>query len=340
LEPRSPIPAANLGVFLGTQGRFDEAAEAYAAALDRDPQFAPAHLQRAYCLHVMGDLEASAADYRAFLDIEPDNAAAWDALGAVEAERGEAEAALGAHERALALNPEQPAWYLNAATTARRLGRLDLLTEYAAALERLAPGGWHAALIRAYRQHEADDFGAAWASYVEAFERAEHSGDMEGLGVAGHALLWYALTSKHTEVFDVYMRRLLARGIFADGVLAAIRAWHGRDSSAARSHDVVVEGVHGELGPRPADPSVAVVDGRPVGVIAMGAENGGMYYRREYQVVAENDEEAAAMALAFEGWCGGRDARVVSVTSSSDEGEALRGVYAASPPYAWGKATA
>lgn len=337
LTPRDPFAHANYAVFLGRMGRFDEAVEAYSQALERNPSFAPAYLQRAYCYHTLGERDASAADYRAYLELEPGDAAAWDALGAVEAERERGDDALAAHRQAIALNPEQPLWLVNAATTARRLGRIDVLTEYAEAIDRLAPTEWHSALVRAYRQHESGDFGAAWSSYREAFHRAEAIVDSEGMSVTGHAVLWYALTSKHSEVFDDYMKRILGHGIFSEGVLAAVRAWYSAESSAARSHDVTIEAarsIERPLGDS-AEGTPVIRDGQPAAapVIGSGDDSANAFrYRRHYEVVAENEDEAAALAVVFEGWCGGGDAQAVSVRAVSEAAAGLRGVYAASMP--------
>ena len=317
LDPRNPFAYANLGVFLGRLGRFQEAADAYSDALDRDPGFAPAYLQRAYCLFTLGHLEASGQDYRAYVEMEPGDASAWDALGMVEAERGQGDAALDAHARAIALNPEQPLWRVNAATTARRLGRIDALTRFADDLDRLVPDRWHCSLVRGYRQQESGDFGAAWTSFVEAFSRAECSGEPEGLAVTGHAVLWYALTAKHSDEFDTYMKRVLGRGVFSEGILAAIRASEATQSSVARNHEVILDAAAGSVR-ESEDHAEGGVSGR---------------YRRRYEVVADNANEAAAIALAFEGWCGGVEASIVSVRAISDVGEGLRGVYAVSPPH-------
>jgi tetratricopeptide (TPR) repeat protein len=347
LDPLNHLPYANLAVCLGRAGRFDEAIAAYTKALERDADFAPAYVQRAYCRQMIGELAESAKDYRAYLARDAEDAEAWDALAGVESDMGNVDEALAAHARAVALDPGRPERLLHASATARRHGRADMLGSYVEALRGLAPSGWQTALAEAYQMDMEGDRGGAWAQYRKAVARAETAGDAAGLATAGQALLWVALADEREDAMATHVPRLLEQGGFSEGILAVIRAWKGRESGAARNHEVVVQATRREPERTGADAhagTAVVTSGTPTGtVIAAGGREAGVHavevddartpslYRRTYEVVAERNETAAAFALEFEAWCGGRDAEAVSVTVISGEGEALQGVYAVSP---------
>jgi O-Antigen ligase len=79
-----------------------------AKAQDIQPYAATPNLQRALLLERDGDLDGAAAAAAAATDDEPTNWRTWLVRSRIEAERGEASAAVRAYERARSLNPRSP----------------------------------------------------------------------------------------------------------------------------------------------------------------------------------------------------------------------------------------
>lgn len=162
LRPGHPPTLNNLGLALLAQGRLEEARECFEAALARAPGFADARLNRSALLarqhrreEALEEARAAAADApglgrahsavaallsgerdpgllaeaeqsaRRALELDPDDAVAWDALGLVLMKRGAGEAAFEAGEQAARLAPGALEYWLHLADNLARDGQLD-----------------------------------------------------------------------------------------------------------------------------------------------------------------------------------------------------------------------
>ncbi len=96
-----------------------------------------AGLARAAALHRGGRPAQAAEAYRALLDSDPDDARIWHNLGVALAEAGDPGAALDAFDRALALRPDYLHAHVNRGAALQSLGRHgDAAAAYGAALAR------------------------------------------------------------------------------------------------------------------------------------------------------------------------------------------------------------
>lgn len=98
------------GVALERVERPEDAARAYAAALERWPESLGAHVGLGNARYASGDLDGAAAAFRGAVEHHPDAAAAWNNLAFVLAELGERATALEAAETAVRLAADEPAY--------------------------------------------------------------------------------------------------------------------------------------------------------------------------------------------------------------------------------------
>ena len=89
-------------------GNLQHALMAFDLLVDNAPEFAEAWNKRATVHYMMGNYDASMADIRRTLLLEPRHFGALSGLGMIFANTGEDEAALKAFERALGIHPHLP----------------------------------------------------------------------------------------------------------------------------------------------------------------------------------------------------------------------------------------
>lgn len=87
-------------------GRFDEAAEAYQAAIAADPDFAGAHNMLGYAEMRRGNAEAAERSFQRYLRVAPDEANSHDSIGEFYMRQGRLDEAAEHFEHALARDPE------------------------------------------------------------------------------------------------------------------------------------------------------------------------------------------------------------------------------------------
>ena len=88
--PSSPVPANLRGLVLLAQRDFAGADGAFAQALDRDPKFLVAHVNRARASLAAGHPEQAQAHYQAVLALQPNHLGALLGLAALAEQRGDA----------------------------------------------------------------------------------------------------------------------------------------------------------------------------------------------------------------------------------------------------------
>ena len=101
-----------------------------AATQPQQPASTPApsaaeHIDRGQEYYLQDDLEKAAAEFRAALELEPDNAAAHSYLGAVYDELGQSEQAIIELELAIELSPSYAGAHANLCTAYVRIGEID-----------------------------------------------------------------------------------------------------------------------------------------------------------------------------------------------------------------------
>jgi tetratricopeptide (TPR) repeat protein len=115
-----------VGYVLYRAGRYREAAESYRKVTELRPDDAWAFQMLGAALHQAGDVDGAAAAYRKAIAAEPSAASgAWTNLGTLYYEAGRLGDAVEAFRRALTLKPQSGLMHRNLADALARQGRLD-----------------------------------------------------------------------------------------------------------------------------------------------------------------------------------------------------------------------
>ena len=108
----------------------DEARSAYRKVLEREPEFADAHVNLGRLLHESGDVYAALVHYRAALSIRPvDPVSAFNAGVALE-DLGANADAISAYRRAVECDPRNPDAHYNLARLLEQSGKPDLAVRH------------------------------------------------------------------------------------------------------------------------------------------------------------------------------------------------------------------
>jgi predicted O-linked N-acetylglucosamine transferase (SPINDLY family) len=125
LRPEHAEIHNDLGVVLGSQGRFAEAAACFARAASVRPDYAEAHNNLAGALRRLGRIEEACVHFRRVADLAPNSGGARNNLGTALLQIGEPDQALAQFDQAVVLAPDfAPARY-NRGLALRRLGRIS-----------------------------------------------------------------------------------------------------------------------------------------------------------------------------------------------------------------------
>ncbi|ADJ22965.1 TPR repeat-containing protein [Hyphomicrobium denitrificans ATCC 51888] len=114
-----------LGDYLRTQWRYEEAIDVYSRAALTDPSSADALLNMALAFTSLGRKEEALASYQAGLAIDPDRAEAYASVGNLLRGMGMADGAIQAYEKAIDLNSTLALAHYNLAVTLKERERYD-----------------------------------------------------------------------------------------------------------------------------------------------------------------------------------------------------------------------
>ena len=229
------------GETLALLERWQDAADAYAAAISLNPAYPEALSRRAIALIELKEFEEAYDSITEALRLRPDYAEAWSNLGIALSRLNRGDEAIAAADRALALDPSWWAAYTTRGNSLRALGRIpEAQATYDRAIE-LAPHNAAARLNRALCLLVSGDFDRGWAEYEWRWRTAHHQQHARlydqplWLGqqpVAGRTLLIHAEQGLgDTLQFCRYAEPLAALG--ATVLLAAPQVLHGLLTSLA-----------------------------------------------------------------------------------------------------------
>lgn len=105
LDPSGVEPLRVQGYLLETEGRYREAIEAYAAAIESAPRYGHLHFSLGNVYRAVGRLEEARASYRAAASLAPSDARPVTGLGLLHLIEGDYEAAVAYLEQASTLDP-------------------------------------------------------------------------------------------------------------------------------------------------------------------------------------------------------------------------------------------
>jgi len=305
LDSQNAMAWYNLAVCLGRAARYQEALEIYDEALNRDPAFAQAYEQKAFCLAAVGDVPGAIQAYHSYFAFEPNDHETWIQVAELERESGNRAGAYEAFEKALGAGADKEEVLYNFVLAAKYFRDTDELERRVLELEALDDESWRALLARAELEQLNGDVWSAWEAVTEAC--AVVTEDDEDDDVFEYVLcMLLAFARRHDMGIhaDEYVEQVFEREFFTEHVLNELRLLAGRFSNAVRSYQVALAHVSDALSPA---------------------------RYRICGVSAESSESAADLAREFQRRCGREEWDVVSIHCLSDPDEGLIGVYWQSP---------
>lgn len=301
VDQDSPIPPLNLALALQRDARHEEALVAIDDALERDADFKYTYSVKGDCLRELGRWREAADAYREYLDRAPDDSEGWQTLAIVCEQAQVPAAADTAFARAERLTPDSIALHYARAGVA--LGRDDLarLRADVARLEQLAPRDFRALLMRAQLTGREGDATDAWPQFQAAYRCACLTDDSDAIEHAALACLEYGVSARDAIDADALVADLLTRDEISHALGDGLRELDDRRSPAARLWQVLVSAI---------GPLAAAVPGPPLdGALAP--------YCRPYQIWADSQDQAEAIALELEQRAGGALTEIAEAAAAS-----------------------
>jgi arylsulfatase A-like enzyme/Tfp pilus assembly protein PilF len=124
-DSRDPQVQMTLGMVAAIRGDESEARTRLGTALELDPTFPQARVQRAILELRNGHVDTARMDLEAALAEDPSLADGWNALGAVRARSGDVKGGVESWERAVSIQPRLASAWLNLARAYTQLGETE-----------------------------------------------------------------------------------------------------------------------------------------------------------------------------------------------------------------------
>jgi len=126
----------NLGELLAQQGRLEEAAGHFSAAIEVDPFYAHARHNMGMVLVQQGKLDEAIGEFEKAIEIEPRFTDAHNKLGAALANEGRLDEAIVSFSKAIEIDPTYASAYANLGSAYDQQGKIaEAVTAYSTALE-------------------------------------------------------------------------------------------------------------------------------------------------------------------------------------------------------------
>jgi tetratricopeptide (TPR) repeat protein len=290
-----PILFANHGVVLERLDRHADAADAFGRALDLDDTFHDLRRRRARCLAHARDLDGAAGEYRRYLAAHPDDAHEWISLAIVECDAGRLDDAEQAYWRAAGLEPNNLSLHYNWSISALRADGEDRARYALKRLEAIDPSDWRTHMARAQLVERGGDPAEAFRQIARVFlEIAEADDDQDTDPLMEHMAshLWRLgrRPELRAEAAGV-LARLFPVRVFPESILDLLRELDDPQAGVVRDFAILIDALYS----RADEPYACIVN---------------------YRVFAATQDEAGALAAAFERRCGAGQVHI-------DEGEDL-----------------
>lgn len=179
LQPDHSPAHANLGAALRSQGRLAPALEHLTRAVELDPALFRAHHNLAQVQHDLGNLPEAIAGYRCALQLCPESYESLVNLGTVLHEAGQFDEAVAVLRQAITLQPQRSEAFNNLGQCWQSQGRYDdSLHQFEAALRR-APDDAEIRLNRAFLWLAAGELSRGWREYEWRWRKQPRSGALK-----------------------------------------------------------------------------------------------------------------------------------------------------------------
>ena len=139
LNPTSAESYNNLGEALGELKQYPRALDAFNKAISLDQKLLKAKYNQAVSYDRMGNFRYSEFVFRNLIKNSPNYSLSYDGLAVTLSKAGRAKEAIAFHEKAIALDPQEPSYYFNCAISYLMMGNTAKAMEQQAKLKALDP---------------------------------------------------------------------------------------------------------------------------------------------------------------------------------------------------------
>jgi tetratricopeptide (TPR) repeat protein len=139
LNPASGESYNNLGEALGELKQYPRALEAFNKAISLDQKLLKAKYNQAVSYDRMGNFKYSEFVFRNLIKSNPNYSLSYDGLAVTLSKAGRAKEAIAFHEKAIALDPQEPSYYFNYAISYLMMGNTAKAMEQQEKLKALDP---------------------------------------------------------------------------------------------------------------------------------------------------------------------------------------------------------
>jgi Flp pilus assembly protein TadD len=139
LNPASAESYNNLGEALGELKQYPRALEAFNKAISLDQKLLKAKYNQAVSYDRMGNFRYSEFVFRNLIKSNPNYSLSYDGLAVTLSKAGRAKEAIAFHEKAIALDPQEPSYYFNCAISYLMMGNTAKAMEQQEKLKALDP---------------------------------------------------------------------------------------------------------------------------------------------------------------------------------------------------------
>jgi tetratricopeptide (TPR) repeat protein len=143
----------NLGVKFEANHQAEDALGAFSAAVDQDPLFSPAYVNRGYLYLEQGKMDLAMEDMNRAISANPKDELAYYGRGQVHIAMGEYVLALQNYDQAISIRPKMAGFYQARGHAFEKLDRLDAAALDFSRVVKMEPrnvdGWWSLGLIRA-----------------------------------------------------------------------------------------------------------------------------------------------------------------------------------------------
>lgn len=317
LAPEDEVALANLALVYEKLRDYRHAARLYDQALERGADIDWILARKAAVLTELGEYSEAKSTLHRYLSLVPDDAAQWIALGILHSDDDEFERAYECYRAAERLDADSASLRLNWGVSAVGAGDLPAAYAQLAELQRLEPHSVRWRLLRAFILEEEGDTAGAQRIYERMVGRSDN---------ADHADVVYALEmamdffSRHSRPGRCarLLRRAYQENACSVELCEAYREATGEHLEKAYWFSMMIE-----------------ADYRP-GLVEVRDEDepsARPYTRfvRNYQVIANDHDEAVGLVLEFAGQMGESHATIREFVGSEPMEDTHRGIYEVEP---------
>lgn len=269
--------------------------------------------RKAAALSEAGDYAAAKTTLRRYLSLVPDDADQWTTLGILHSDDDEYEQAFDCYRQAERLDPDSAALRLNWGVTAVRAAQLPAAGQQLDELRRIDPDSSRPLLLQAFILEEEGGIDAAGRCYSQALDRI-HPDDYAELAYATEmAMDFYARGKQRNRCEELLHRAYAANACTAD-LCEPYRELTGRYLRRGYWYTLAVEANYREGLREVREPKAPAK--RPVN-----------RFRRSFQVVARDHDEAVTLVLGFAARVGETGVCICEFLREEPLNDAYSGIY-------------